>query len=783
MYFPNKFFKATDEMNTYEKHINAPYIRKAFTAPSFEKAYITISGLGFYKLFINGKDITKGLLAPYISNPDDIVYFDKYDVTDLLNENNTIGIILGNGMQNAPGGRVWDFDIARFRNAPCFAACITYIDKDGNDTIVAADASFKCKPSPIIFDDLRSGCFYDANLEESDWLCFDYDDSSWCNVKKAENPRGEYRICEAQPIKITREIKAIEIKEATLSNRFNNRKNMRLDTQYKFNFGGKKGVMFDFGVNTAGIFRLKLDGRKGQEIFIQFCEFMDAKGEPYYGNTGSFYPDGYGQTAYYVCKGEKDEGYTPDFTYIGYRYAVVFGLDENQISDETLVMLVANSDFENVGEFNSSDKTFNALRDMGRVSDLANFYYFPTDCPHREKNGWTGDAAVSAEHLLMFFNPEISYKEWLRNICKSQKESGQLPGIIPTGGWGYHWGNGPAWDNVLTELCWQIYRLRGDIEPARECSESILRYLSYISGKRREDGLISIGLGDWLQPGKEAGNPTAPLYLTDSVITMYIAKKASDLFGVLGLNHHKAFADGLYNELREAIRTNLIDFSTMTVITRCQSAQAICIFYNVFNDSEKPAAGKVLVDLVHEKDDHFDCGMIGVRTIFHVLSDLGETELAYKMITREDFPSYGMFVRRGCTALPEDFLSDEEMDDPNSMNHHFMGDINSWFMQRVVGIRPNPKFTDANYVDITPFFVSKLDFAEGYYNLPCGKVSVKWNKAENDKISLDISVPEEAKGYIRLPVGYVFEDEWKAGYINGASLLTLRSGKFTVKKA
>ena len=235
--------------------------------------------------------------------------------------------------------------------------------------------------------------------------------------------------------------------------------------------------------------------------------------------------------------------------------------------------------------------------------------------------------------------------------------------------------------------------------------------------------------------------------------------------------------------MREAIRKNLVDLDTMTVLPRCQTSQAASIYYGVFNEDEKERAYKVLVDIVNESDCHLDCGLLGIRTVFHILSDCGRGDMAFKMITREDFPSYGMFVRRGCTALPEDFLSDEEMDDPNSMNHHFMGDINSWFMQRVVGIRPNPKFTDVNYVDITPFFVSKLNFAEGYYNLPCGKVIVKWNKAENDKISLDISVPEEANGYIRLPVGYVFEDEWKAGYINNASLLTLRSGKFTVKKA
>lgn len=783
MYFPGKFFKATEEMNTYEKHVNAPYIRKSFVSAEFDKAYITVSGLGFYKLFVNGKNITKGLLAPYISNPDDVVYYDKYDITELIKDGkNAVGLILGNGMMNAPGGRVWDFDIAPFRNVPCFAMCITYIDKDGSETVIDADSSFKCHPSPIIFDDLRSGCFYDANLEIKDWLDPDFDDSDWCNVIKAENPRGEKRLCGADPIVVTEEIKAVEIKEAYLDDYLNNRENMRLDTQFKFGFRGKKGILYDFGVNTAGIFRLKINGNKGQKIFIQFCEHILSNGKVTYKNTGSFYPDGYGQTSYYVCSGDGTEIFEPDFCYIGYRYAVVFGLEPEQIKDDTLVLLKANSDLKERAAFTCSDEVMNKLGEISRVSDLANFYYFPTDCPHREKNGWTGDAAVSAEHVLLSFTAEKSYIEWLRNICKSQKQNGSLPGIVPTGGWGFDWGNGPAWDNVLTELCWQIYRMRGDLEPAKECAESILRYLSYISGKRRPDGLIAIGLGDWLQPLKGAGDPTAPLYITDSVICVYICKKAADLFKALNYPLHYNFAIDLYNSFRDAVRNNCIDFSTMTVRSHCQTAQSICIYYGIFNDSEKFAASKVLVDLVHEKNDHFDCGMIGIRTLFHVLSDCGESELAYKMITREDFPSYGVLLKAGLTSLPEDFLPEDKWDSPNSLNHHFMGDYTSWFIQRVVGIRVNPRFTSPDDFDISPSFVSQLDYASAYYDAPCGRVEVKWERA-GDEILLNVTVPENATGYINLPDGYCFCDKenpyWR---LNRSSVFELRSGNYVVTK-
>ncbi|MCR5523834.1 MAG: glycoside hydrolase family 78 protein [Clostridia bacterium] len=782
MNFPSVFYKATKELNTYEKHVNAPYIRKNFKADACDKAIITVSSAGFYDLYLNGRKITKGLLAPYISNPDDIIYFDEYDVTGLLKENNSVCLILGNGMQNSIGGRVWDFDIARFRNVPSFAMSLTYIKSDGSEEIKYADESFKCHPSPIIFDDLRSGCFYDANLEIDDWMSPSFDDSSWDNVMKADMPRGEFRLCEADPIVITQEVNPVEIKKCRLDSEFDNRDNMKLPTQMNLDFHGQEGTLFDFGKNTAGICRLKVNGKKGQKICIIFSELKLGNGNISVKNTGSFYPVGYGQTVYYVCKGANNEVFEPAFCYMGYRYALAFGLDEVQISDDTLTMLVANSDLKERANFECSDNIMNSLGKMSRISDLANFYYFPTDCPHREKNGWTGDAAVSSERMMLTLTPENSYREWLRNICKAQRGDGALPGIVPTGGWGFDWGNGPAWDNVLTELCWQIYRFRGDLTPAKECSESIFRYLSYISQKRRDDGLIEIGLGDWLQPLKGAGDPTAPLYLTDSVISMYICRKSMDLFKALGLTYHYTFAESLYNSFRNSIRENCVDFSTMTVRSHCQTAQSICIYYGVFEDSEKAKACDVLLDIIHEKNDHFDCGMIGIRTLFHVLSDCGQSELAYRMITRTDYPSYGILLRQGLTSLPEDFLPEEEWDSPNSLNHHFMGDIINWFIQRIAGIRVNPRNKSCNDFDISPAFISQLSSVKAHYDAPCGRVEVEWKK-DGDNILLNISCPDEAGGYIVLPDGWCFVDENNSrSKLSRAAIFNLVPGEYKVSK-
>ena len=769
------FYRATEALNTYEKHVPAPYFRLEIETDPDCRYLLTVSGLGFYELFVNGKNVTKGVLAPYISNPDDLVYFDEYDVTPYLSSKGktAVGLLLGNGMQNAIGGRIWDFDRAPFRSAPCYAIWLTRIDAAGEKTETDLSAAFRTHPSPILFDDLRSGCFYDANRALPGWNLPGFDDSDWLPVQKADQPRGASRLCEADPIVITEERAPVLIRETKLDGLCRNDGRMQLDTAYKFDLRGKQGVLFDFGLNTAGLCRLRLNGKKGQRIIIQFCEYLTRAGEPAYRNIGCFYPDGYGQTLLYICKGEKDETFVPSFCYFGYRYAFIYGLEPAQVSPETLTMLRANSDLKERAAFTCSDPVMNALGAMSRVSDLANFWFFPTDCPHREKNGWTGDAAVSAERMLLTLTPENSYREWLRSICRAQRSNGAIPCVVPADGrYGFAWGNGPAWDNVLSEICWQTYRLRGDLSLAAESADALFLYLHFLDRLRDGDGLISYGLGDWCQPGHAASRYVTPTLLTSSVMGLYIAKKSADLFEKLDMPLQASFAASLHDALRAAVRARFIDFETMTVQPRCQTAQAVCLYYGVFAPSERAAAGEVLETLIHEKDDHFDCGMLGMRVLFHVLSDLGRGDLAFRLITRTDFPSYGMFVERGLTALPEDFLDDDKRDDPNSLNHHFFGDFVSWFIQRVVGLSVNPDNTDPDEIVIRPDFLRDLSFAAAHYDAPAGRVTVKWEKRDNG-VLLKIDAPETGKGTIRLPRGYVFGDA------AGKRERTLRAGTYS----
>ena len=742
MDFPTVFIGASKEYGGFENHIPAPYIRKNFNL-DYEPAEprLLICGLGYYRVFINGKEITKGPLAPYTSNPDDYTYFDKYDLKGLIKKGeNAIGIILGNGMTNGFDGYVWDFDTAKHRGAPRVALSIFDEAKEEDNCLLTADTAFKTHPSPILFDSLRCGVIYDARLEIEGWCEPGFDDSEWANCVIAEMPRGKAKICECEPIVVSKELKPVSVTK-------------HMD-----------GYLYDFGVNYAGVTRIKIKGERGQTITVDHGDWLH-RGLFSTENYNRFYPEGYSQKTVYTLKGGGEEVFVPSFTYYGFRYAYVTGITEEQATEDLLTYLVMHSDLKEVGGFKCSDESLNRLQSMVRVSDLANFFCFPTDCPHREKNGWTGDAAVSAEHMLINLTPENLYREWLYNIRAAQNEEGALPGIVPTGGWGFKWGNGPCWDQVLVVLPYFVYKYRGDKKILKENAHAILRYLDYLDRNLNEKGLIDFGLGDWVHANRDAGKPVCPIEVSNTIISMNIAAMSERVFEVLGLELQRQFAKGFKEKLRNNIRKHLVNFSTMTVLGRCQTAQALAIAYGVFDESERPKAIEVLLKLIEEKDYYIDVGMHGLRVIFHVLSDAGYADIAYKMIARKDPPSYGHWVEQGFTSLPDEFRPDYT-DFATSYNHHFLGDISNWFIQGICGIKLNPHAEDVNFVRIAPEFISELDWAEGWHKAPAGEIKVKWAR-DGEKVLLSVTVPEGIKGEIILPAGYTDE--------NGYSVLKLQS--------
>ncbi len=741
----------------------APYLRRGiFCKEKPVNAELLICGLGFYELFVNGEKRTRGMLAPYITNPDEVLYYDSYDLTEYFTAGeNVLGLLLGNGMQNSFGGHIWDFQLARWRSAPKVALTLQLEYADGTVETVGADESFKTAPSPIYLDDLRMGEFYDARNEIPGWNCPGFDDSTWTPAVPAETPRGVAHLNDVDPIVITRSLKPVSFAPGKLSRLAKCRDTLPV-YEVPADEDLREGWLYDFGENPAGLCRLKINGKPGQKVILQFSErlYEDGLDIHYMG----FLPNGFDHRVIYICKGGEEE-YLPSFTYFGFRYCLAMGITEEQATEDLLTYEVMNSDLKPMASFKCSDPIANAIQEAVVRSNLANFYHFPTDCPHREKNGWTGDAHLSAEQMLMNHSAERNFTQWVRSIGYAQRQDGALPGIVPTGGWGFHWGNGPAWDGALVALPFHIWKQRGTLDAARIAAPHILRYLHYLTTQRDEQGLIHIGLGDWC-PVTEV---RSPLEWTDTVTCMDICHKSALLFKAMGMKAQAAFAQSLYDDLRSAARECLVDLTTMTAIGNCQTSQAMAIYHNVFTPAERPEAFRRLIEIIERDGNCMDCGILGARVLFHVLSAGGRTDLAYHLITNTEVPSYGRMIACGSDTLWEKFGMEPSC--TGSLNHHFFGDVSSWFVQNLAGLQQNPLDRDPMEIRVLPRFIDALTEVEAHRTLPTGELKAAYTRT-GDKVTYTLTVPEGAYGQFMLENGWFFGD--------GTSSKPLASGTYTL---
>lgn len=417
-----RFVSAGEEYCDFDRRVPAPYMRGTFLLEKeAENAFITITALGFYDLYVNGARITKGILAPYISNPDQIVVYDRYDVKRYLRRGrNAVGLILGNGFSNGFGGFVWEFDKAPFRAAPKTAFAVEV----NGEKIFSTENEIKTAPSPILFDELRQGEVYDARLEIKGWALPGFDDTEWRAAVAAPAPKGRFLPARFEPIAEHKRRRAVRVVPL------------------------EDGYLYDFGVNTAGVPVLKTDGKAGQKITLVCGEWFkngDLELENIrFAAQKQFKREA--QTVEYICKGEAGEGFTPCFSYYGGRYVKVTGITPEQAVTGLVEFSEQSSAIRKIGSFTCSDEYANKTFENTVRSDFSNFFYFPTDCPHREKNGWTGDISLSSEQFSLLFDCGKSLAAWLVCLRAAQKENGAVPCIVPTGGWGYGWGSGPSWD-------------------------------------------------------------------------------------------------------------------------------------------------------------------------------------------------------------------------------------------------------------------------------------------------------------------------------------------------
>ncbi|MBR5307894.1 MAG: family 78 glycoside hydrolase catalytic domain [Clostridia bacterium] len=722
--FPCVFVTAGKEYCTYEKSVAAPLFIKKFNIEKIsDDAEIVIGCTGFYELYLNGENITDGLLAPFIANSECTVFYRSYRISEKLKiGENSLCVLLGNGFANPIGGEIWDQYKLRTRGAPAFAM-----------SLVCGEVSFGAQDmewtrSPLLFDDYRIGTYFDARI-------IDGIESGKCEMHAPtvrEEPTGKKRFVTGEPIRKIRSLTPKILPEDYLR-----------DYRIRDVFGTKLyhkcdlmkpapkfgGIIYDFGENVAGVPTVTLKNTTaGQVIHMQFTELL-FEGFPDYINV-DVYPDGCCQQDIYVCRGADEEVYTPSFTYHGCRYCYLHGIDRENVSIELSV--VRNDAFVR-SDFECSEEISNLIFNACRRSDESNMHNIITDCPTREKNGWTGDAAISADHILMGYGIEKNLADWLSSIRDTQAPTGSIPCLVPCHG---GCSDSVVWDSVLFLLPYYAYKYSGDTEIITDNADAMIKNLKYHLGMRDERGIVDRGMGDWLPVDSGAFDSASPLGFCCSAIMYEMCRMGKLMFGRTGLTDYAQFCEDSGKELLSAIRAEYCDGGIVTIgktekyrkpkYAVCQTSQSLGLFFGIFKDEEKQEAIDTLVRLIHEKKDSFDCGFLGIRAIFHVLSEYGYADLAHKMITKPTHPSFGNMIYRGETTVWERFVYAGGR--TGSHNHHFMAEPSMWYMEDVLGIRVNPDMDNKDRIVISPRYLSALDYAKGHYENDNGKVCVQWRR-------------------------------------------------------
>lgn len=722
----------------------APYFRKKFSTEKTIKAaraYIAVGGL--YELYINGAKIGNHRLDPLYTRYDRRNLYVTYDVTNQLQSgDNAIGVLLGNGWYNHQSMAVWDFHRAPWRNRPTFCLDLRITYEDGTVETIRTDRDWKTSSGPLIFNSIYTAEHYDARLEQEGWNTPDFDDSKWHGVGYRSVPSRVVSAQQVQPIRNVLTLPAKSLKKLD-------------DNTY----------LFDFGQNMSGVTRIKVSGEEGTIVKIKHGERLSEDGRIDMSNIDVYYrgdreKDPF-QTDILTLSGEGEDEFMAKFNYKGFRYVEVTSDKPVTLSENSLTAYFMHSDVPPVGEIKSSNSLIDKLVWATNNAYLSNLMGYPTDCPQREKNGWTGDGHFAIETALYNFDGITVYEKWLADHRDEQQPNGVLPDIIPTGGWGYGTDNGLDWTSTIAIIPWNLYLFYGDSRPLEECYDNIKRYVDYVD-RTSPDHLTSWGRGDWV-PVKSHSNKE----LTSSVYFYVDTKILANAAKLFSKEDDYKYYTALAKKIKDAINAKYLNRETGVYASGTQTEQSVPLQWDVVPEDMISKVSQNLAEKVKEAGFHLDVGVLGAKAILNALSENGHAETAYKVAVQDTYPSWGWWIVNGATTLLENWDLQAERD--ISDNHMMFGEIGAWFYKGLGGIFPDEEQPGFKHIILRPNFIDGLEQFEAKHKSPYGEIVSKWT-AKKQNVTYEIVIPANSSATLYLPES-----------IAGEKVMTLEAGTHKLK--
>ena len=700
----------------------SPIFSKSFTIDKpVAKARVYATALGLYEAQINGEKVDDTYFAPGWTSYHKRLQYQAYAVENLHEGTNELRFTLGKGWYCGALGFMPTPNHYGDTTALLAMLVITYAD--GSEEIIGTDESWAVSTGAIRFSELYDGETQDFTLGEQargQALPFDY---GFETLVAQEN----------EPVRCLAMLPVAR------------------------SFTAPSGeLLFDFAQNLTGWVEVKVRGSRGQRLVLRHAESLDENGNFYTGNL-SFAK----ATDTYVLSGE-EQVLRPHFTFHGFRYVCVEGLEEGQAIE--LVACHLSSDLKEAGSFSCSDERVNRLRQNIVWGQRDNYLDVPTDCPQRsERLGWTGDATAFTPTAVFHQNVMPFMRKWLRDLAADQNPATGMAQVVPdvlsdgaTDGQ-----NGAAyWGDVATVVPWTLYETYGDVRVLAEQYGSMKTWVDFVRSKCGENGLWQTGFqyGDWLGLdaemnglGDERKGATDDYFVANACYlwSLDIMAKSAAL---LGYDDDEL----LYRELREQVLAAFRDeYVTKTgrLVSETQTAMVLALHFGLVEDRFKAAIAERLEQNIAAHKTHLTTGFIGTPYLCLALSDAGKHELAGKLLLQEENPGWLYEVKMGATTIwerwnsvmPDGSFNPANM---NSLNHYAYGSIGNWLYTRLCGLR----LLEPGYkrFSVSPSFIKGITWADLSYESVYGTIRCAW-RCEKGTITVDVTVPANTTAELALP--------------------------------
>lgn len=693
-------------------------LRGYFDITEIKKVTLNVLGLGFFKCYVNGKCINPDTFLPLSSDyeatcdPSDEVlsghriYVPNFDITPFVTlGKNVIAIHFGGG---------WYTHSSRVFGLPKAIYCISEHYENGEINHFVSDE--KCK----VCDSFVSGYEFvqyenhDYNLS-SDCFKADFDDSGWQNAVVTEELKTEYCITDCPTDKLIDKLPLKVVKKTDNS------------------------IIYDCGKNTTGYPVLKLSANKGETVSIRFSEGIDS--------DGNLDPKHMHKQCYTVVADGNERTVQPEFTWFCFRYLEVTG------DAAPLFVKEIHAAIDRASSFDCDNRTLNWIYNTFIHTMLCNMHTgHPSDCPHIERRGYTGDGQLTCHATLSTLDAKKFYEKWLRDIADCQdKLSGHIQYTAPY----IRSGGGPGgWGCAIIEVPYQLYRHYGDTDVLSKYYNNMQKYIDYLEA-HSEFGLVTSDkegewcLGDWcgpviLYPEKDITSHNQQVIIPAPFVNTYFMVKSlitiKKVAQIIGKNRDVAEYDKKIDERKRAIQAAYFNTFDSNFVMNVQGANSFAVDLGL---GDQKTYSK-MVDY-YKKLGHFDTGIFATDTLIRTLFEKGDCELAVDILTNDGEQGYENWRKNGATTFHEYWNSNRS----RSHCHPMFGAPVAYFFEYLLGIRQTETSCGYSELVISPKAITKFNRMSGSMKTPNGTVAVSYEKVQ-DKVLFNVTVPEGCKAVFRI---------------------------------